>query len=100
MFARAASCFFACLLLASLLSASGESTPREQPQPGAAKAKQLFLDVCTSCHDLKRVRDQRWSREEWQGLIKGMISEGAAVTDEEFATIVTYLAENFGPGNP
>ena len=100
MLARAGTCLFAALLLASLLSASGEATPREPAQPGAAKAKQLFLDVCTSCHDLKRVRDQRWSREEWQGLIKGMISEGAAVTDEEFASIANYLAENFGPGNP
>ncbi len=49
----------------------------------------------------KRVRQQHLSREEWQGVIKGMISEGAPVTDEELSLIVEYLAASFGPdGKP
>ncbi len=60
------------------------------------KAKELFEDVCTSCHTLSRVKSQELTRDEWQGRIKGMISEGAALTDEEFSMIVDYLARNFG----
>ena len=36
------------------------------------------------------------SREEWRGLTKGMISEGAPVTDEEYSMILDYLTKNYG----
>jgi mono/diheme cytochrome c family protein len=60
------------------------------------RAKKLFEDVCTSCHTLDRVKTEALSTEDWRGLIKGMVSEGAALTDEEFSMIVDYLAKNFG----
>ena len=60
------------------------------------KAKELVEDVCTTCHTMTRVKTQELSKDEWSGLIKGMISEGGAVSDEEFAVIVDYLAKNFG----
>jgi hypothetical protein len=68
----------------------------ETPAPKQDKTKELFEDVCTSCHTLSRVRNQELNREEWSGLIKGMVSEGVALTDEEFSMIVDYLAKNFG----
>ena len=58
--------------------------------------RELVEDVCTYCHNLDRLRGHELSREEWRGFIKGMISEGAPVTDEEFAAIVDYLAKNYG----
>ena len=61
------------------------------------KGRRLVLDLCTSCHDLQRVKLQHLSRDEWQGVIKGMISEGGPVTDEEMSLIVDYLAASFGP---
>jgi hypothetical protein len=64
------------------------------------RGRRLVLDVCTSCHDLKRVRTQHLTREEWRGVIKGMISEGGPVTDEEMSLIVDYLAASFGPETP
>ena len=48
------------------------------------RGRELVEDVCTYCHNLDRLRGQELSREEWRGLTKGMISEGAPVTDEEF----------------
>jgi hypothetical protein len=60
------------------------------------RGRELVDDVCTYCHNLDRLRGKELSREEWRGLIKGMISEGAPVTDEEFATILDYLVKNYG----
>ena len=62
------------------------------------RAKELYVEVCSYCHELERVTRQALTREEWRGLIKGMVDEGAPVTSEEFSMIVDYLAEHFGPG--
>jgi mono/diheme cytochrome c family protein len=73
--------------------ASGDTARRE-------KARALFLDACTACHTLERVRQQRLGKEEWRHLIAGMLSEGVPLTDDEISLLVDYLAENFGPENP
>jgi mono/diheme cytochrome c family protein len=59
--------------------------------------KELYEEVCSYCHELERVSRQSLTKEEWRGLIKGMVDEGAPVTDEEFGMIVDYLAKHFGP---
>src|SRR5579863_3211998 len=60
------------------------------------RGRELVEDVCTYCHNLDRLRGKELSREEWRGLIKGMISEGAPVTDEEYSMILDYLVKNYG----
>jgi cytochrome c5 len=60
-------------------------------------AKELYEEVCSYCHELDRITRQALTREEWRGLIKGMVDEGAPVTNEEFSMIVDYLAKHFGP---
>jgi hypothetical protein len=77
-------------MLTSAMASSPDSNKKE------ARAHELFVDVCSSCHDLARVKVQALSKEEWAGLIKGMVSEGAAVSDEEMDLIVDYLARHFG----
>jgi mono/diheme cytochrome c family protein len=69
-------------------------------EPKSDKARQLFLDACTACHTLERVKAQRLTADEWRGVTAGMISEGIALTDDEITLVVEYLAENFGPENP
>ncbi|HUA21753.1 MAG TPA: hypothetical protein VMU80_26215 [Bryobacteraceae bacterium] len=64
--------------------------------PAKDRGRELVEDVCTYCHNLDRLRGQELSRDEWRGLIKGMISEGAPVTDEEFSLILDYLVKNYG----
>jgi len=61
------------------------------------RAKELYQEICSYCHELERITRQSLTREEWRGLIKGMVDEGAPVTEEEFSMIVDYLAEHFGP---
>ena len=60
------------------------------------RGRELVEDVCTYCHNLDRLHGKELSREEWRGLIKGMISEGPPVTDEEFSTILDYLVKHHG----
>jgi cytochrome c5 len=60
------------------------------------RAKMLYEDICTVCHDTRRIESRALSREEWRDEIKGMISEGAALTDEEVELLVEYLAKHFG----
>jgi hypothetical protein len=60
------------------------------------RGRELVENVCTYCHNLDRLRGKELSREEWRGLTKGMISEGAPVTDDELSTILDYLAKNHG----
>ena len=60
------------------------------------RGRELVEDVCTYCHNLDRLHGKELSREEWRSLTKGMISEGAPVTDEEYSTILDYLTKNYG----
>jgi hypothetical protein len=60
------------------------------------RGRELVEDVCTYCHNLDRLRGKELSREEWRGLTRGMISEGAPVTDEELSTILDYLVKHYG----
>jgi cytochrome c5 len=64
---------------------------------GQNKGKKLVEDICSLCHEWQRVKGQELTKDQWSGVIKGMISEGAPVTDEEFDLIVEYLAKNYGP---
>ena len=89
---------FTAFAFVTLLSTGVAAAETGSAQPVATdKGRRLVLDVCTSCHDLKRVKIQHLSREEWRGVIKGMISEGGPVTAEEMSMIVDYLAASFGP---
>ncbi|PWU10644.1 MAG: hypothetical protein C5B51_03940 [Terriglobia bacterium] len=58
--------------------------------------RELVEDVCTYCHSLAKLAGQELTQEEWRDLIKGMIFEGAPVTDDEFQLIVEYLAKHYG----
>jgi hypothetical protein len=86
----------ATLLVTATAFAAGERKSAAQHE----KARQLFLDACTACHTLERVKIQRLGKEEWRPLIAGMLSEGVPLTDDEISLLVDYLAENFGPENP
>jgi mono/diheme cytochrome c family protein len=60
------------------------------------RARVLFVDICSSCHTLARISEQEFTRDEWREETKGMISEGAAISDEEYDLLLDYLAKNFG----
>ena len=58
--------------------------------------KDIVLNTCTLCHDLKRIRLGRRSTEEWEETLISMLNEGAMLNDEEFARVHQYLSRTFG----
>src|SRR5579862_1657170 len=44
---------------------------------GEDRGKALVEDVCSQCHEWQRVKDRELTKEEWAGLVKGMIFEGS-----------------------
>jgi len=70
---------------------------RAASPPPEDRGKKLVGEICSFCHSAARIKDHAYTRDEWSSVIKGMISEGAPVTDEEFSLILDYLAKNFGP---
>src|SRR5262245_13984839 len=57
--------------------------------------KEVVLNKCTVCHDLKRVRQHFASPEEWAETLGAMENEGLRINDEEYAVLLRYLARNF-----
>jgi mono/diheme cytochrome c family protein len=80
----------ASILTAFLLAASVQA--QDLPE-GAGKV--LVTKVCTVCHEVTRITSKKRTRAEWNDTVDKMAARGAMATDEEFETIVTYLAMNF-----
>lgn len=62
--------------------------------------KDLTIRVCGSCHSPEKATSLHQSSEDWENTVSKMANMGAQATDEEFNTIVAYLAKNFGPEAP
>jgi cytochrome c5 len=65
------------------------------PLPNGA-GKAVVLNVCTMCHDLKRIRFGRRSPEEWEETLNAMLNEGAPLPDDQFPVVHAYLSRHFG----
>ncbi len=66
------------------------------PLPDGA-GKEILLNTCTQCHDLKRIRRQGRSAEGWLEILDAMLNEGAPLSEQELPVILRYLARNFKP---
>jgi cytochrome c5 len=66
------------------------------PLPDGA-GKNILLNTCTLCHDLKRVLRHGATREGWEETLSAMLNEGAMLSDEDFPVLLNYLARNFKP---
>ncbi len=57
--------------------------------------KEIVLNKCTVCHDLKRVRQHFATPEDWADTLNAMQNEGLMISDDELITVLRYLARNF-----
>ena len=71
-------------------------TRRHGPMP-EGPGKEVVLNICTQCHDLQRVRNERLSPEGWAEILQAMLNEGAPLTDKDFEAALRYLARTFKP---
>jgi hypothetical protein len=76
---------------------AGNVLAADNPPPRKDPGKALVEEICSFCHGLARLKGQSYTKDQWENVVKGMVSEGAPVTDEEFSLILDYLAKNFGP---
>jgi mono/diheme cytochrome c family protein len=82
------------ILTAFLLAASVQAADAQDLPDGAGK--DLVMNVCTQCHTSARIAAKNRTKDEWNAVVDNMAMRGAKATDEEFDTIVAYLAKNFG----
>ena len=81
--------FFVALLLCGSLAAHGQTKLPE----GAGK--EILHSACTGCHEIGRVLRAGYSAQDWRTVLHMMRNVGAQLSDDQMATLVTYLAENF-----
>jgi mono/diheme cytochrome c family protein len=62
----------------------------------AGKGKDLLEKICQECHGLDVIVTQHANKDGWASIVDSMVARGAGGTKEELATIVEYLAKNFG----
>ena len=65
----------------------------------AGKGKETLENTCTECHGLDQVFDRLRTTAQWRDIATKMRRKGATMTDDEFKTLVEYLAQNFGAVN-
>ena len=60
--------------------------------------------ICSGCHAPEIVIGRHDTKDGWTQLVSSMVDKGANGTDDEFNTIIEYLAANFpktaGNANP
>ncbi len=62
------------------------------------KMRDTVQAACSNCHPVTRFTALRKTHTEWTQTMNSMIDKGAVIGDNEFAPLVDYLAEHFGPG--
>ena len=82
------------LFLPLFLLISSGGVASELPE---GKGKDVVTDTCSECHSLGRIRAQRLDEEGWKNILREMMENGASIEQDDRATIIEYLAKNFGP---
>jgi competence protein ComEA len=77
-----------------LLGVAAGSVAAAQSFP-EGPGKEVFVTICSSCHDPTHVIGKQLSRDEWKAKVTEMLQEETDVTDAEKDAIVAYLAKNF-----
>lgn len=89
------------LLIAGFIASVAPKTAKAEdiaafpPGPG----RDVFIRVCTRCHEASNSTKLRLTRRQWQGKIYQQADRGAEASGEELDQIVDYLFKNF-PAEP
>lgn len=74
---------------------------KEQPKLDLAKAKEVYRETCSQCHELEEVDGYVKKKGEqdaagWKKILERMVEEGAEFDEAEARLIVAYLAATQG----
>src|SRR5262245_57401860 len=81
------------MLVVLLLPVLAQETPKTLPED---QHKQLFVNVCGSCHEADLVIGDPREPQGWSFTVDRMVEKGASASDEELEQIVNYLVKYFG----
>jgi mono/diheme cytochrome c family protein len=93
-------------LTAGAQTQSQQQAPDTQSQPPASDGhsdfppgdgRELTMKVCSTCHQLDVVSEQRQDLDGWKNTVDQMASMGAEATEAQLDQIVKYLAKAFPP---
>jgi competence protein ComEA len=81
----------------SLCCAAACFVRAQEPAPAFPEGpgRELFLAVCSTCHEPTKVLTKQMTRAEWKDKVLEMLQELPEVKEEESADIVKYLAASF-----
>jgi competence protein ComEA len=97
--------FAACISCTTIASAQGPVTavpPPEKVQQHSTElppgeGRDTVMKVCSKCHSPNILVANPRGRQGWEDTITKMSGLGAMATDDEFTTILEYLAKNVTP---
>lgn len=88
-----------CALLLPVLFLTGNAAFAEAraSQLPDGPGKETVQKICSGCHAPEIVLGRRDTKQGWEQVVSNMVDKGANGTDEEFNTIIDYLAAHFPP---
>ena len=70
--------------------------PTQAEPPTGPDGAALLQERCSVCHNVDKVTAERNTGDAWERTVTEMIGKGAQLTDAEKATLVEYLAADYG----
>ena len=58
--------------------------------------KMVTARVCGECHTVEKFAAEKKTRAEWDAVITKMSDEGLEITEDEYNTVIAYLAKYLG----
>lgn len=89
---KAAQWLLMTVLMAVVAYAAGQNA-----QLPEGEGKTILNSSCSGCHALDVVQTKQATKDEWKAVVMRMQGYGTAIDEKQSATLVDYLAANFGP---
>ena len=82
-------------------AASAYLVPQADPQKPKSddplpdgKGKDVVMRLCSGCHAVTVFAKERHTPEKWASIVDSMVAKGMEASDDELATINSYLSTN------
>ena len=79
---------------------SAVATAVQPPKPvdlPEGDGKAIATEFCQDCHKLTNLTKAHKAADDWHDTVETMMDRGARLPEDKIATLVAYLAKNFGP---
>jgi competence protein ComEA len=86
--------------LRTALAQSGDAPPKpgdQYPTLPPGEGRDVMIRVCSHCHSPESAAGEAYDEAQWKEVVDEMAGKGAEASQDEFDTIVKYLAKAFPP---